>query len=174
MSTGDIISLIALVIAINGVFMGLILYVKYIKDAEFRDTVKKLQAHDTLIKNSISRLVDALFKIDTKITNNQTQCKRLLCISSIDPSVISRITQANQELADKASKPLHELSLLTDTPELRLSAGRQLSQRYGDSETLEFFKHIINTENDLILKDIFTGQMKYLKWRLRQPLTSPK
>ncbi len=166
MNLGDIISLISLVVALNAAFTALMLYINYREDASYRISVQKLKEHDEVLKAVTTKLIETLFRIDVKLNNTQIQCERLLQLSTLDATILDKISNGHNDLKEAVMKPYLELSLLSSTDNVRLSACRQLSQRYGDHESIAIFELVIKVETDENIKSLLAVQLRYLKKRI--------
>jgi len=167
MSTGAIIALISLVVAISSGFAALSLYIRYRQEGSFRRTFKELNFHAKLINEAMTHVSECLNRLKVSTETNQTQIERILKESSIDSEVAEKIMSNYSELAKLTNKPFLELAMFSKDNDSKLSASKHLAQNLGDIDTFLFFDLIITHETDKNIKNLLKGSRKDLKRRLK-------
>lgn len=167
-SIGDVISFIALVVALNAALSALILFVVKRDDRHYQRTVKRLDRNERLAEASVTRAGECIFELDKRIEVNQNQCQRLLLGCSVDSEVKQRIVEAFERLTRISQKNLQELALLSNNVQRRLSAARHLAEIHGDVNSIDVFRLALERETDPDLKPLLKTYLRLLKRRLSE------
>lgn len=151
LTPGDLFELVGVIIAIISLFGGFVIFKNRRYYEQFRSQMKQIQDHNIRLAGMVDSTMQAVVNIRNALQIQDGILQRLMTQAGLPKNQLTLFTSSAKEqnfLIDKCIQTLH---IYVDEPEERAAAYQQLSEKFGDAETLLRLQEMVDQEKEKAL-----------------------